>query len=219
MSTPANSCDHRLFRPGRIFSSPSFLHSLLQNVIDFVSFAIPWLHCRRYCLIRLPDYSSSEWKENGARAMTMQRSQRNAAELNFFRNISHRCAILLEGRHQQRERLLTCAPASVCFCCRRTSATETQNSCSRTSLTSTAHTRCKHIIDIDIYRYIHNTEYEERYFHDNEFKTCWGSSFVKCFSLSFSPLSLLWLISILWERSILFLPRFTSSVYFIKILF
>lgn len=41
------------------------LHSPLQNVIDFVSFAVPWLHCRQYCLIRLPDYSSREWKENG----------------------------------------------------------------------------------------------------------------------------------------------------------
>ncbi len=61
-----------------------FLHSLLQNVIDFVSFAIPLLHCRQYCLISLPDYSSREWKENGERTMTMLRSLRNAAEENNF---------------------------------------------------------------------------------------------------------------------------------------
>lgn len=42
-----------------------FSSAWLQHVIDFVSFAIPRHHCRQYCLIRLPDYSSREWKENG----------------------------------------------------------------------------------------------------------------------------------------------------------
>lgn len=41
-----------------------FFYSSLQNIIDFVSFAIPRPNCRRYCLIGLPDYSSSEWKQN-----------------------------------------------------------------------------------------------------------------------------------------------------------
>ena len=39
--------------------------------------------------------------------MTMQRSQRNAAEWNYFRNTSRRCDILRVQRHQQPERLLT----------------------------------------------------------------------------------------------------------------
>lgn len=76
--------------PRNIIISFLFFHSLLQNIIDFVSFAIPQLHCRQYCLIRLPDYSSSEWKENGERTMTVLRSLRSAAEGNRFRNIS-RC--------------------------------------------------------------------------------------------------------------------------------
>lgn len=39
--------------------------------------------------------------------MTMQRSQRNAAEWNYFKNTSRRCDILWVQRHQQPERLLT----------------------------------------------------------------------------------------------------------------
>lgn len=92
-----------------------FFHSLLQNIIDFVSFAIPRLHCRQYCLIRLPDYASSEWRGNGERTMTRLGLLRNAAEENYFRNISRRCDILVMLRHQQPERLLRSVRVFVCL--------------------------------------------------------------------------------------------------------
>lgn len=76
-----------------------FFHRLLQNIIDFVSFAVPQLHCRQYGLIRLPDYSSSEWKENGERTLTVLRWLRSAAEREPFQKS------ITPLRHQQPERL------------------------------------------------------------------------------------------------------------------
>lgn len=82
MNAPANSCD-RQHLPGNICFF-SLFYSWLQNVIDFVSFAISRPHCRQYCLIRLHDYSSGEWNKNGWEQWQCCRPFRNVAEYNCF---------------------------------------------------------------------------------------------------------------------------------------
>lgn len=61
----------------------SLFYSWLQNVIDFVSFAISRPHYRQYCLIRLHDYSSGEWNKNGWEQWQCCRPFRNVAEYNW----------------------------------------------------------------------------------------------------------------------------------------
>lgn len=82
MNAPANSCD-RQHLPGNICFF-SLFYSWLQNVIDFVSFAISRPHYRQYCLIRLHDYSSGEWNKNGWEQWQCCRPFRNVAEYNWF---------------------------------------------------------------------------------------------------------------------------------------
>lgn len=84
----------------------SLFYSWLQNVIDFVSFAISRPHYRQYCLIRLHDYSSGEWNKNGWEQWQCCRPFRNVAEYNwvlFCRNTEYRHDILLVERYQQTE--------------------------------------------------------------------------------------------------------------------
>lgn len=68
-------------------------YSLLQNV-GFVSFAILRLHCRQYCLVRLPDYSSSEWKDMGRKQWQYWGNNNLGDCLEV-----HECLFVLEQRH------------------------------------------------------------------------------------------------------------------------
>ena len=95
-----------------------FSTAWLQHVIDFVSFAIPRHHCRQYCLIRLPDYSSREWKENGRGGEQWQcRDLREMQQNGTISKIHHVAVIFFgcRGINSLRD-CLQSARVFVCFC-------------------------------------------------------------------------------------------------------
>lgn len=95
----------------------SLFYSWLQNVIDFVSFAISRPHYRQYCLIRLHDYSSGEWNKNGWEQWQCCRPFRNVAEYNwgfFFAEIQSIAMIFFWWRGINKLRYLF-----PCVCVRR----------------------------------------------------------------------------------------------------